>query len=267
MSNVFEASLSKLNYYVEGSTGHLVFDNQSKFNAITYDMWCALPGALDALVADPAVRVIVLSGAGDRAFVSGADIAQFGQEREGSTSHRFNEATDLGYAAVLDCVKPTIAKVRGICMGGGLGIALNCDIRICALDAKFRMPAGRLGLGYAFDGVKRFTEVIGVSNTADLFYSARIFDASEALQMGLVKQVLPASKLDEFVQSFSEMVSENAPRTLAAVKRALIELRKSPDSRNKELINSMVQDCFDSEEYYEGRRAFAEKRKPIFKNQ
>jgi enoyl-CoA hydratase/carnithine racemase len=267
MSNIYDKSLGKLNYYVEGFTGHLIFDNPSKFNAITYDMWCELPGAIDALVTNSAVRVIVLSGAGEKAFVSGADISQFGQEREGSNSQRYNQATELGYAAVLDCVKPTIAKVRGICMGGGLGLALNCDVRICADDAKFRMPAGRLGLGYAFDGVKRFTEVIGVSNTADLFYSARIFDANEALRMGLVKQVLPANELDAFVQSFSLMVSENAPRTLAAVKRALIELRKNPDSRNIELINSMVQDCFDSEDYYEGRRAFADKRKPIFKNQ
>mgnify|MGYP000417327124 CR=1 FL=1 len=147
------------------------------------------------------------------------------------------------FAAVLDCPKPTVTQIQGICMGGGLGLALNCDVRICASNAKFRMPAGRLGLGYAFDGVKRFTEVVGVSHTADLFFSARIFDATEALGMGLVKQVVDAPDLAQTVNDYAHSVTLNAPLTLAAAKRALLELRKNPEQRDMALVQSMVAAC------------------------
>jgi enoyl-CoA hydratase/carnithine racemase len=146
-------------------------------------------------------------------------------------------------------------------------LALNCDVRICADDVRFRMPAGRLGLGYAFDGIKRFTEVVGVANTADLFYSARIFGAADALHMGLVKQVTTAAELDAVVDAYAANVCENAPLTLAAAKRALMELRKNPEERDLARVKAMVEACFMSEDYKEGRKAFAEKRPPQFKAQ
>jgi enoyl-CoA hydratase/carnithine racemase len=151
-------------------------------------------------------------------------------------------------------------------MGGGLGLALNCDVRICADDARFRMPAARLGLGYGFDGIKRFTEVVGVAHTADLFYSARIFGAQDALAIGLVKQVTSVEELAAVVDAYADNVSTNAPLTLAAAKRALLELRKAPQDRDLALVKTMVQACFASEDYKEGRKAFAEKRTPEFKN-
>jgi enoyl-CoA hydratase/carnithine racemase len=257
-----------LQTFKQGHVGHVVFSNPSKFNAVNYQMWCDLPVAMAQFAQDPGVRLIVLSGAGEKAFVSGADISQFDTQRTGGdAANTYNQASEAGYAAVLDCPKPTLAKIRGVCMGGGLGLALNCDVRICADDVRFRMPAGRLGLGYAFDGVKRFTEVVGVANTADLFYSARIFGAADALHMGLVKQVTTVGELDAVVDAYAANVCENAPLTLAAAKRALMELRKNPEERDLARVKAMVEACFMSEDYKEGRKAFAEKRPPQFKAQ
>ena len=265
-SNV-SAEASGLSSFKRGHVGHVVFSNPAKFNAMTFDMWCGLPVAMDAFVQDPEVRIIVLSGAGEKAFVSGADISQFETRRTGGdAADQYNAATEAAYASVLDCPKPTLAKIRGICMGGGLGLALNCDVRICADDARFRMPAARLGLGYGFDGIKRFTEVVGVAHTADLFYSARIFGAQDALAMGLVKQVTTVEELAAVVDAYADNVSTNAPLTLAAAKRAMLELRKAPQDRDLALVKTMVQACFASEDYKEGRKAFAEKRTPEFKN-
>ena len=253
-------AVGQLQTFKQGHVGHVVFSNPSKFNAVNYQMWCDLPVAMAQFAQDPGVRLIVLSGAGEKAFVSGADISQFDTQRTGGdAANTYNQASEAGYAAVLDCPKPTLAKIRGVCMGGGLGLALNCDVRICADDVRFRMPAGRLGLGYAFDGVKRFTEVVGVANTADLFYSARIFGAADALHMGLVKQVTAVGELDAVVEAYAANVCENAPLTLAAAKRALLELRKNPEQRDLARVKAMVDACFMSEDYKEGRKAFAEK--------
>ncbi len=257
----------RLDHLVQGHVGYVTFNNPGKFNAVNYDMWCALPVAMKALTDDPQVRLIILQGAGEKAFVSGADISQFNTHRNGDASTHYNEATQAGYAAVLDCPKPTLAKIRGICMGGGLGLALNCDVRMAAADGKFRMPAGRLGLGYAFDGVKRFTEIVGTANTADLFFSARIFGAEEALHIGLLKQVVGLDEFDAVVSAYAQMVCENAPLTLAAAKRSLLELRKNPQERDLQGVNAMVNACFTSDDYKEGRKAFAEKRVPQFQGQ
>lgn len=254
----------QLTHRKEGHVGVVVFDNQKKFNAVSFEMWTALPAVIDGFVKDPEVRVILITGAGERAFISGADISQFDKRRTGDANAEYNSAVDAGYGSVLDCPKPTVARIRGVCMGGGLGLALNCDIRICSDDSKFRMPAARLGLGYGFSGLKRFNEVLGPANTADLFFSARIFGAQDALAMGLVKQVLPAFELEATVAAYTGMIAENAPLTVAASKRALLELRKDPDKRDVALVQRMVDACFASGDYHEGRKAFVEKRTPNF---
>ena len=264
MTVTTEERPGQLTHHKEGRVGYVVFDNQRKFNAVNFDMWNTLPKVLAQFVADPEVRVIVITGAGERAFISGADISQFDKKRTGSANDDYNKAVDGGYSAVLDCPKPTVAKIRGICMGGGLGLALNCDIRIVADDVKIRMPAARLGLGYQYPGLKRFTEVLGPSNTADLFFSARIFGAADAFSMGLAKQVVPAAELDAVVTAYVNQIAENAPLTVAAAKRALLEIRKDADKRDIALVERMVQACFTSEDYKEGRKAFAEKRTPDF---
>ncbi len=264
MSSSDSDSVGVLRHDKQGHVGVVTFDNPTKFNAVNYDMWCALPRVMAEFAADPDIRVVMLTGAGLKAFVSGADISQFKDRREGNAAEAYNQATAAGYAAVLNCPKPTVAKIRGICMGGGLGLALNCDIRICSDDARFRMPAARLGLGYAFEGIQRFVDVLGMANTADLFFSARIFGGADALQMGLVKQVIGVQNFDAEVDAYVQMIGENAPLTLAAAKRCLLEISKNPDQRDLALARSLVQACFASRDYQEGREAFAQKRTPQF---
>ena len=184
MSDITQSVAGRLVWRKEGNVGYIIFDNQKKYNAVNLDMWLSLPKAIDEFNADPEIRCVVLQGAGEKAFVSGADISQFDNQRSGDGAAVYNNATEAGYMSILACTKPVIAKIRGICMGGGLGIVLNCDVRICADDAKFRMPAGRLGLGYSFSGLKRFNEVMGPANTADLFFSARIFGGADAGKTG-----------------------------------------------------------------------------------
>ncbi len=254
----------QLRWHKEGHVGHIIFDNQKKFNAVNLDMWLSLPKAIAEFNADPDIRVVLLQGAGEKAFVSGADISQFDNQRSGDGAAIYNNATEAGYLAILACTKPVIAKIRGVCMGGGLGIVMNCDVRICADDAKFRMPAGRLGLGYGFSGLKRFNEVMGPANTADLFFSARIFGGADALTIGLVKQVVPVADFDKVVADYVKMICENAPLTLKAAKGALIEMRKPQAEQDPGRVGKLVEACFASDDYKEGRKAFAEKRVPNF---
>jgi len=207
----------------------------------------------------------VLTGGGDQAFVSGADISQFGEQRTDPAAQAgYNAAVDAAYGAPVRTGKPTLAKIRGICMGGGLGLAAACDIRICADDARFRMPAGRLSLGYSQAGVRRFAALIGVQNTYDIFYTARIFDAQDALRMGFVARVVPAAELDAAVAAMASAMAGNAPLTAKAVKLAMNAWLDDPAGQDTPAVRTAVDACNQSEDYREGVRAFAEKRKPDF---
>jgi enoyl-CoA hydratase/carnithine racemase len=228
-------------------------------------MWQALPVVLDEFVADPEVRVIVLRGAGEKAFSAGADISQFKEKRSGAAAKEYNAAADAANQALRECAKPTIAMIRGYCIGGGVAVATGCDIRIAADDARFGVPAAKLGLGYRFDGIKRLASIVGPAFTAEIFYTARQFTAREALEMGLVNRVVAAPELEIFVQDYARVIASNAPLTIAAVKRSLNELQKDAAERDLALCQRMVDACFASEDYREGQAAFMEKRKPQFK--
>jgi enoyl-CoA hydratase len=248
-----------------GPVGHVVFSNPDKFNAMTAQMWRDLPARIAELDADPAIRAIVLSGEGDKAFVSGADISQFGAERtDVLAQERYGQSVDAAYLAPSRASKPVIAQIRGICMGGGLGLAAGCDIRICADDARFRMPAGRLGLGYDQAGVRRFVALIGVQNTYDIFFSARVFDAQEALRMGFVSRVVPAAQLESAVQELTDAIADNAPLTLQAAKLTVNGFLQHPEQARSPAAQAVVDAANASEDYAEGVRAFAEKRPPRF---
>jgi enoyl-CoA hydratase/carnithine racemase len=250
----------------DGPIGRVIFSNPDKYNAMSHDMWAGLPGALQAFDADPAVRLVVLEGDGDKAFVSGADISQFESQRtDAAAQKRYNQAVEAAYLAPVRCSKPVVAKIRGICMGGGLGLAAACDLRFCTEDARFRMPAGRLGLGYNVLGVRRFLAVFGLQNTLDIFFSARIFGAADALQMGFVSRAEPAESFDKVVDDWCAKVAENAPLTLRALKRTVNELIRDPDDRDIAAAEAAIAACFASDDYREGARAFMEKRPPAFK--
>lgn len=250
----------------EGTVGRVLFSNPARRNAMTMDMWLAVPAALQALDADEAIRVIVLEGAGDTAFVSGADISQFESVRiDPDARRRYDDTVEAAYAAPLACGKPVLAKIRGICMGGGLGLAAACDMRICADDTRFRMPAGRLGLGYKLDGVRRFVALIGAQNTLDIFFTARVFDAQEALRMGFVSKVTLPERLEDEVMRWAAQMADNAPLTLRAAKLAVNALLAPATERGLQAVESALEACFQSEDYREGVRAFLEKRSPQFK--
>ena len=248
-----------------GPVGTVIISNVDKYNAMTTDMWRALPLRIAELDADPSIHAIVLVGDGDKAFVSGADISQFGVERADAASQQvYGDAVDAAYMAPVRAGKPVIAQIRGICMGGGLGLAAACDIRFCSDDARFRMPAGRLGLGYKPAGVHRFISLIGVQNTSDIFYSARIFDAAEALRIGFVSRVVAAAQLGEQVQALAGAIAENAPLTARAVKLSVNAYLGEGAEGNAAAAQAAADACNASEDYREGVRAFEQKRRPVF---
>lgn len=246
--------------------GHLVFNNPERHNAVSLEMWDRVAQVLNAYREDEAVRVVVLSGAGGKAFVSGADISKFEKERGSKESVAlYNERVKAAYEAVQGFPKPTIAMVDGYCLGGGLALAISCDLRFCSAKSKFGLPAARLGLGYPFHGLKRLVDVLGPGATSDVVFSARRFDAEEAFAMGLVQKVLPDGKLEAFVTDYARGVAGNAPLTIAASKAIINEILKDPGERDLERCQRLVECCFDSEDYIEGRQAFVEKRPPQFK--
>lgn len=250
----------------EGAIGWITFNNPERHNATSYEMWLALPIVLDAYVNDPGVRVIVLKGAGKKAFSAGADISQFKEKRtDPEAVKEYNAAADRASRALRECLKPTIAMIRGYCIGGGTAIAVGCDLRIAAEDARFGVPAAKLGLGYRFEGIRRLASLVGPAFTAEIFFTSRQFSAQEALEMGLVNRMVPAAELESCTRGIADSISANAPLTVAAVKRALLEYQKDPVERDLALCQRMVEACFASEDYREGQSAFMEKRKPQFK--
>ncbi len=249
----------------EGHIGWIVFNNPARHNAVSLEMWQSIPLVLEAYNNDPEVRVVILRGEGEKAFVSGADISQFKEKRSSPEAVQiYNGTSDSAAQALRDCPKPTIAMIRGYCIGGGTATAVNCDIRIAADDAKFGVPAAKLGLGYRYPGVKRLADIVGPSFTAEIFFTGRQFTAQEALQMNLVNRVVPASELEAYTREYANTIGNNAPLTIASIKRALLEYAKDPADRDLGRCQKMVDACYASDDYKEGQTAFMEKRKPVF---
>ena len=261
-----QTTTDKLIATKENGIGWITFNNPARHNAVSLEMWRALTSTLDAYAADPEVRVIILKGAGEKAFVAGADISQFKEKRSSPEAvEEYNTTADLSAHTLLNSPKPTIAMVRGYCIGGGTALAVGCDIRIAAEDARFGVPAAKLGLGYRFPGIKRLADVVGPAFTAEIFFTARQFSAEEALQMNLVNRVLPVAELEKYTREYASTIVNNAPLTIAAVKRSLIEYGRNPAERDMALCQKLVDDCYVSADYKEGQTAFMEKRKPVFK--
>jgi enoyl-CoA hydratase len=249
----------------EGHVGYVIFNNPERRNAVSLEMWEATARILDDFSRDDDIRVVVLTGAGDKAFVSGADISRFENERANEEAiARYNQTVERANAAIYDYPKPTIAMIRGFCIGGGVGLALCCDLRICSDDSRFAVPAARLGLGYPYHGLKKLVDVVGPSFAKEIFYTARQFDAGEACAMGLVNRVVKAAELEAYVKKYADTIGENAPMTIATTKFIIGEVVKDESRRDLAKCAAMVKKCFESDDYIEGRRAFMEKRPPVF---
>jgi enoyl-CoA hydratase/carnithine racemase len=253
------------------ATVEIRLSNPDKFNAMSLEMWLTLATHLRALHEDPTVRALVIRGDGDKAFVSGADISEFDRVRSAeSGSGAYDRAVEDAQQALIGCSFPVIASIHGVCMGGGLGLALACDLRYASTTARFRMPAARLGLGYSLSGVRRMVDIVGAARAADLFMTARTFDAHEAERIGLVHSIYPAQTLDAVVAETVRNVASNAPLTLSLVKTAInlaLAGNADPSHQSEQAsieIERRRQMCINSGDYVEGRRAFAEKREPRF---
>jgi enoyl-CoA hydratase len=261
-----DTTTSRVLHRADGAIGWVVLDNPGRHNAMSVAMWEGLPGAIDALEADPAVRAIVLRGAGDAAFVSGADISQFEAVRDSvEANERYEAIGDAGMARVAACTKPTIAMLRGWCLGGGVAIALNCDLRIADASLRFGIPAARLGIGYRWRGVKKLVDTVGAPNAREIFLTARRFDAQDALRMGFANRVVPRGELEAAVREECALLAANAPLTMAAVKLAIDEILSASPHLDAERMDAATRRVFASEDYAEGRRAFMDKRAPVFR--
>jgi enoyl-CoA hydratase len=250
---------------VADGVGVITFNNPDKRNAMSLEMWEGLGSALVGLRDDPDVRVVVLTGAGGKAFVSGADISQFEKERHNAqASEQYSRRSAAQRALLADYPKPTIASISGFCLGGGMLVAMLCDIRIASDHSQFGIPAARLGIAYGYDGLRHLVSLVGPSWARLLMYTGMRIEAAEAVRIGLVDRVLPATELWGATMDIARSISGNAPLSIQASKITIAQILKDPDMRDMKAIDAIGHACMDSEDFREGRRAFMEKRKPKF---
>ena len=259
------ALTSKLLSTKADGVGHIVLNQPEKRNAIAYEMWQGITTVADDFKRDDAVRVVLISGAGDKAFSAGADISQFADKRsDKEATEDYNATVRKALHAIDGIGKPTIAMIQGFCVGGGLSLATHFDMRIASEDSRFGIPAAKLGLAYRWEDVHGLVQLVGPTFTREILYTGRLFDSAEAVQMGLVNRVMPRDQLEGYVRDYATRIAANAPLTVRAVKETVNQALKDPTERDLEQVNSMIAACFASEDYQEGRKAFMEKRKPKF---
>jgi len=262
---IIDSGTEKMLAHVADGIGWMTYNNPARLNAMSYDMQIAVPRILAAFTDDADVHVIVVQGAGERAFVSGADISEFSEKRTTVAARAdYDDALAAAWGSWRTVAKPIIAMIRGYCIGGGLLTAMKADIRIASEDSQFGVPAAKLGLGYAYGGVEELMGIVGPAWTAEILFSARRLSAEEAQAIGLVNRVVPVEDLESTVRELAATIAANAPLTVQACKAAIREARKDPGARDLDAVERMVEACFRSEDYLEGQAAFAEKRPPRF---
>ncbi len=262
-----ELDTDKMTAEVADGIGWMTFNNPARHNAMSTEMNRAIPTIIDTFAADPDVRVIVMKGAGGRAFVSGADISEFGERRTAVEARQeYDTIAGAAQRALAKVEKPLIAMIEGYCMGGGVLTAMKADIRIAADNAQFAVPAAKLGLGYGYDGVAALVELVGKAVAAEILYSARRYPAHEAAQIGLINRVVPVDELEQAVVDLATVIAGNAPMTIRSIKAAIGEIGRDPDRRNLSRVAELTEACFTSADYREGQAAFLEKRTPVFRN-
>lgn len=266
MSNTdYATGTERVQAWLDASTLHVRFNNPARHNALSVDMWEAVPPLLAQARGDDRVRLVVFSGAGEKAFVSGADISQFEDMRAAREAvTRYEAMAEEALTGIADFPKPTLACIRGYCIGGGVNVAIACDIRIASDDAVFAIPAARLGLGYRYSAMKNLVDLVGPGVAKDLFFTARRIDAAEARALGLISRVATADGLDALLAEYTGAMADNAPLTIAAAKAITREILKPSPELDMALCTSLIRGCFESADYTEGRTAFMQKRKPVF---
>jgi len=267
MTNALSLPTDKILAHVEGAAGHVIFNNPERYNAVSLEMWDAVEIALSEFAKDDQVRVVILSGAGGKAFVSGADISKFEKERGSKEAvEHYNARLKVVYNIIENFPKPTIAMINGHCIGGGLNLAACTDFRIASTKSRFAMPAAKLALGYPFDAIRRLVNAVGAGAAKKLMFTAKSIDAEAALQLGLVQEVVDEDALANRVTELASNIADNAPLTIRAMKYIATQvMQPDPSMRDLARCDEMVAACFASDDYVEGRKAFMEKRKPDFK--
>ena len=255
----------KMKVKVKNGVGWMIFNQPEKRNAVSFDMWQSIPKIVNFFESNNKVRVVVMRGAGNKAFVSGADISEFEDKRNTKKQVEiYEKATQNATNSLINLEKPLISMINGFCIGGGLALSLCSDIRITSQNGLFAVPAAKLGVGYKFSGIKQLMDLVGPSYTKEIFFTGRKFTSDEALKMGLVNAVVKNDELERYIDNLTENIVENAPLTIKAVKVSVNEGLKIQIKSDLEKINKLVEECFSSEDYMEGRRAFMEKRRPKF---
>lgn len=263
--NFIHSGTGKLLGRAEGGVGWLIFNNPAKHNAVSLEMWAGISAVLAAFAADPEIRAVIVTGAGGKAFVSGADLSEFGAKRDTPEANAaYTKVSGQARRDLADFPKPMVAMIDGYCIGGGLVVALACDVRIASDTSLFGIPAARLGLGYGLGGVIDLVRLVGPGAAKDMLLSARQLAAGEALRIGLVSLVVPTADLVETVNGYAATIATNAPLTVRAAKLAVGEAVKAPADRDVEAVTAAVEACFASADYREGRAAFAERRQAVF---
>ena len=261
----YASSTERVQTWLDGRTLHIRFNNPLRHNALSVDMWEAVPPLLQLARDDDRVRLVVFSGAGEKAFVSGADISQFEDMRAAreAVAH-YEQMAEATLTGIHDFPKPTLACIRGYCIGGGVNVAIACDIRIASADSVLSIPAARLGLGYRYSAMKNLVDLIGPGAAKDLFFTARRIDAAEAKALGLVSRVCATEGLGALLAEYAAAIAENAPLTVMAGKAITREILKPSPALDMDLCATLIRGCFESADYTEGRTAFMQKRKPVF---
>ncbi len=261
----YATSTARLKVWADGGVLHVRFNNPARRNALSLEIWEAIPPVLERAAQDPAVRLVVFGGEGEKAFASGDDVSQFEDQRAAHEAiTRYERIAEAALHAIHGFPKPTLACIRGYCIGGGLNVAVACDLRIASMDSSFSVPATRLGVGYLLSATQNLTDLVGPGNAKDILYTARRIDAAEALRLGLVNRVTDPALLPALLDEYVKSITAGAPLTIHAGKRVIQEILKPGPDVDLELCRKLILDCFESEDYAEGRRAFMEKRKPLF---
>jgi len=268
MRSISLATEKILTHIDDHGIGWITFNNPARHNALSLEMWQGLADSLERLQDDPGVRVALMSGAGGKAFISGADISEF-EEKRSSAAQKASYGKTAGAANrwLARFEKPLLAMIEGHCIGGGLATALAADVRFASPDSKFAIPAAKLGLGYDYDGIAKLARLVGPSRARDILYSARTLGAEDALRIGLVDFVVPREGLRDEVVSYARRIAGNAPLTVKAAKAAVTAFERGARPDEVADVQRKVNACFDSTDYKEGRRAFMEKRPPVFRGE